>query len=86
MKLTRLGFPGSSDGKESACSAGDLGLISRLERSPGGGNGKFRHYLIPKGCYSENTTDWVTYKQQNFLSQFWKVEKSKMFHSLSLLI
>ena len=26
-----LDFPGGSDGKESACSAGDLGLISGLE-------------------------------------------------------
>ena len=31
-------FPGGSDGKESACSAGDLGLIPRLGRSPGEGN------------------------------------------------
>ena len=28
-------FPGGSDGKESACNAGDLGSISGLERSPG---------------------------------------------------
>ena len=28
-----LGFPGSSDGKESACNAGDLGLIPGLGRS-----------------------------------------------------
>ena len=32
------GFPGASAGRESACSAGDLGLIPRLGRSPGGGN------------------------------------------------
>ena len=32
-------IPSSSDGKESACNAGDLGLIPRLERSPGEGNG-----------------------------------------------
>ena len=32
------GFPGGSDGKESVCSAGDLGLIPGLERSPGGRN------------------------------------------------
>ena len=29
------GFPGGSDGKESTCSAGDLGLISGSGRSPG---------------------------------------------------
>ena len=33
------GFPGGSDGKESACNAGDLGSIPVLERSPGGGHG-----------------------------------------------
>ena len=30
-----LHFPGGSDGKESACNAGDAGLISGLGRSPG---------------------------------------------------
>ena len=30
-----LGFPCGSAGKESACNAGDLGSIPRLERSPG---------------------------------------------------
>ena len=33
------GFPDSSVGKESACNAGDLGLIPRLGRSPGEGKG-----------------------------------------------
>ena len=32
-------FPGGSAGKESACNAGDLDLISGLGRSPGEGNG-----------------------------------------------
>ena len=35
-----MGFPGCSDGKESGCNAGDLGLIPGLgRRSPGGGHG-----------------------------------------------
>ena len=33
------GFPGFSDGKESACNAGDPGSIPGLGRSPGKGNG-----------------------------------------------
>ena len=33
------GFPGGSDGKESACNAGKPGLIPGSERSPGEGNG-----------------------------------------------
>ena len=32
------GFPGGSDGKESACNAGDPGSIPELGRSPGEGN------------------------------------------------
>ena len=31
------GFPGDSDGKESACHTGDTGLIPGSGRSPGGG-------------------------------------------------
>ena len=34
-----MGLPYSSDDKESACSAGDLGLIPGSGRSPGEGNG-----------------------------------------------
>ena len=37
-------FPGSSVGKESACNAGDQGLIPGLGRSPGGGNSKPLQY------------------------------------------
>ena len=40
----KWGFPGSSDSKESACNAGDLGLIPLSGRSPGEGNGKPLQY------------------------------------------
>ena len=40
------GFPGGSAGKESAYSAGDLGLIPGLGRFPGKGNG----YPLPYSC------------------------------------
>ena len=36
---TSGGFPGDSDGKESACNAGEPNLIPWLEKSPGEGNG-----------------------------------------------
>ena len=39
MAIAILGFPSSSNDKESACNAGDLGLIPGLQRSPGGVNG-----------------------------------------------
>ena len=38
------GFPDGSDGKESACSAGDLGLIPVLERVSGEGYGNPPQY------------------------------------------
>ena len=38
--LFNLGFPGGSEGKASACNAGDLGLIPGSGRSAGEGNGK----------------------------------------------
>ena len=34
-----MDFPGGSAGKQSACNAGDLGLIPGLGRSPGEGKG-----------------------------------------------
>ena len=37
-------FPGGSDGKESACHAGDPGSIPGLGRSPGEGNGNPLQY------------------------------------------
>ena len=39
-----MGFPYSSVGKESACNAGDLGLIPGSGRSPGEGNGNPLEY------------------------------------------
>ena len=38
------GFPADSDGKESACKAGALGLIPGLGRSPGEGHGSPLQY------------------------------------------
>ena len=39
-----LGLPSGSDGKELTCSGGDPGLIPRLGRSPGEGNGNPLQY------------------------------------------
>ena len=41
-----MGFPGGSDGKESACNAGDLGSILGSGRAPGEGNS----YLLQYSC------------------------------------
>ena len=47
-----MGFPSGSDGKESACNAGDEGSIPGSGRSPGEGNG----YPLQYSCL-ENPTD-----------------------------
>ena len=39
-----MGFPGGSDGKESACNAGDVGSIPGPGRYPGEGNGNPLQY------------------------------------------
>ena len=46
------GFPGGSDGKESACNSGDLDSIPGLGRSPGEGNA----YSLQYSCL-ENSMD-----------------------------
>ena len=60
-----LGFPGGSTGKESDCSAGDLGLIPGLGRSPGEGNGstpvfwpgEFHRLYSTWGCKESDMTE-----------------------------
>ena len=61
-------FPCGSAGKESACSVGDLGSISRLGRSPGVRKGYPLQY-----CGLENSMDCIVHgvtKSQTWLSDF----------------
>ena len=44
IQINPVGFPGSSDSKELACSAGDLALIPGWGRSSGEGNGNPLQY------------------------------------------
>ena len=44
MNLSFIGFPGGSDGKESACNVGDLGLTPRSVSFPGEGIGYSLQY------------------------------------------
>ena len=68
--LDMVSSPAGSDSKESACNAGDLGLIPGLARSPGGGNdypsrflpGEFHGQKIlvgdsPWGCKKSDTAE-----------------------------
>ena len=49
------GFPGSSDGRESACNAGYLGLTPRSRRSPGEGNGTHSSILAWRIPWTEES-------------------------------
>ena len=69
-----LGFCGGSDGKESTCNVGDLGLIPVLGRSPGGGHGNLFQYsclenpmdrgawwaIVPWGCKESDMTEQLS--------------------------
>ena len=68
------GFPGGSDGKESACSVVDPGLIPGSGSSPGEGNGNPLQYSClensmdrnlvgysPWGCKELDTTEQLTH-------------------------
>ena len=81
-----LGSSGISGGKESACSAADLGLTSGLGRSPGEGNGNPLQYSClensmdrgtwqatysPWGCKESDTTEQLS----TFFNPFKKKKK-----------
>ena len=59
MSLSSRGFSGGSDGKDTACNAGDPSSIPGLGRSPGEGNGNPFQY-----SYLESPMDrgawWAT--------------------------
>ena len=71
-QLSHKGFPGSSVGKKSACSAGDLGSIPGSRRSPGEGKGYPLQYSclensMGRGAWwaevhgvAKNRVDWTT--------------------------
>ena len=50
-----MGFLGSSDGKESACSAGKLGSIPGLGRSLEGGRGNLLQYSCLKNPHGQRS-------------------------------
>ena len=56
------GFPGGSDGKESACSARDPDSIPGSGRSPGEGNGNPLQY-----SYLENSMDRGAWRALQFM-------------------
>ena len=58
------GFPGGLEGKEYACSAGNLGLIPELGRSPGEGHGhSLQHSSLENPMDRDGVTELDTTEQ-----------------------
>ena len=75
-----MGFPGGSDGKESACNEGDPGSIPGLRRCPGGGNGNLLQYFclenpMDRGAWRATVLGAI--KSQTRLSDFHFHRKNK---------
>ena len=51
------GFRGGSDGKESTCNAGDMGLIPGLGRFPGGGHGNPLQYSCLENPHGQRSLE-----------------------------
>ena len=93
-----FGFPGGSDGKESACNDGDLGSVSGLGRSPGEGNGNLLQYfclenLMDRGAWwatlhgVAKSWTWLTeFHFNSFIIVSYSVvtEKAMALHSSTL--
>ena len=76
-----LGFSGGSDDKESTSNAGDLGSLSGLGRSPGGGHGNPHQYPCLENLHWQRTesdmTEWL-------ITAKWNIQKKQiMFFSFS---
>ena len=62
------GFPGGSDSKEFACNAGDLGLISGLGRSHGGGHGNPLQYSCLENPHGQRSLSYKELDMTEWLS------------------
>ena len=85
-----LGCPCSSDGKESACSAGDLGLIPGLERSPGGGHGNPPQYSCLENPHGQRSlasySPWGCGVRHNWETKHSTAHKCIINSKLNILI
>ena len=82
-----LVFPGGSDGKESACSVGDLVSIPGLGRSPGGGHGKPLQYSCLENCCGQRSLVGCSLLRSQRLGHDWVTKYSTaVSYSTSLVL
>ena len=89
------GFPGGSGSKESAWSAGDLGSIPGLGRSPGGGHGNPLQYSClenphrqrslvgysPWGGKELDTTEWLSTQHTASYWQLFVIKEKRSWNT-----
>ena len=94
-QLQVLSFLGGSDGKESACNAGDLGLIPGVGRSPGERNGYPLQYSclenpmdrgaswprVHEVTTESDTTEGLTHTHTQVPSEFPLLQKKQAYHT-----
>ena len=73
-----MGFPAGSDSKESACNAGDPGLILGFGKFPGGGLGKPLQY----SCLAKSIDRGVWWAKVHGITKSWT--QLSFIHSLIL--
>ena len=77
-----MGFPGGSDGKESACNAGDPGLIPGSGRYPGEGNG----YPLQFSCLENPMGRGAWQATAHGVTKSDKTERLTLSLSLSIIL
>ena len=78
-------FPGGSDGKQSACNAGDPGSVPELGKSSGEGNGNpFQYSCLENSMGSQRVRhDWTTNTHIKVLYSLWLIADDSCFKYLS---
>ena len=95
LNIKNFLFPGGSDGNESACNGGVVGLIPGLGRSPREGNGNPLQYScqenpMDRGAWwlqsMRSQKSWTQLRDFNFTSLHWTSWHGFCYLNLNLMI
>ena len=80
------GFPGSSDGKESACNAEDLDSVPGLGRSPGGGHGTPLQYSCLENPHGQRSLVGYSPRGRKKLDMTKQLSHAQLSREIRLLV